>query len=109
MNDEIRAATEDDEDFAAELLGTYVLVGVTEVDHAGRVLAQRQFHGRVVRASAKEGVILVDREGREHWIPLHRDAYEPAEPGEYRLRSTGEVVVDPTWLTTWTVYPPDTQ
>jgi hypothetical protein len=107
MNDETPTTTESDEDFAAELVGTHVLVGVTEVDHAGTVLRQRQFHGRVLRASATEGVILLDPEGREHWVPLHRDAYEPAEPGEYRLRSTGEVVVDPTWLTTWTVHPRD--
>lgn len=94
-----------EESFAAELVGTHVLAGVTEMDHAGRVVRQRQFHGTVVRASAREGVILVDREGREHSLPLDRQAYEPAEPGEYRLRSTGEVVVDPTWLTTWTVQP----
>jgi hypothetical protein len=33
-------------------------------------------------------------------------AYEPAEPGEYELRATGQKVVDPTWLTKWIVSPP---
>ena len=96
-----------DEEFAAELIGTHLLVGLTNVDHAGNVIDKRQFHGKVVRASVAEGVTLVDGEGQEHWVPLQRDAFEPAEPGEYHLRSTGEVVVDPAWLTTWTVYPPD--
>ena len=96
-----------DEGFAAELIGTHVLVGLTDVDHAGNVIEKRQFHGKVVRASAEKGVILVDGNGEEHWVPLQRDAFTPAEPGHYRLRSTGEVVVDPTWLATWTVYPPD--
>jgi hypothetical protein len=96
-----------DEDFAAELLGTHLLVGVTHVDHAGHVLEQQQFHGTVIRASISEGVILLDPEGREHWVPLCRDAFRPAEPGEYRLRSTGEVVKNPTWLSTWTVRPPN--
>jgi hypothetical protein len=96
-----------DEEFAAELLGTHLLVGVTNVDHAGRVLDQRQFHGTVVRASVSEGVIVRDSAGHEHWVPLARDAFRPADPGEYRLRSTGEVVNDVTWLSTWTVHPPD--
>src|SRR5262245_20567575 len=95
-----------DDGFAAELLGTDVLVGVTLVDHAGRVTDRRHFHGKVVRASVEDGVTLVDAEGDEHWLPLSREAYEPAEPGEYELRSTGQVVVHPTWLTKWIVTPP---
>lgn len=98
---------ESEDDFAAELLGTDVLVGLTTVDWGGKVLGRREFHGTVVRASAENGVTLVDDEGMEHWLPLLRDAYEPADPGEYRLRTTGEVVVDPAWLTMWTVHPPE--
>ena len=94
------------DEFAAELLGTDVLVGVTMVDHAGRVTERRQFHGQVVRASAEDGVTLVDTDGGEHWLPLDPEAYEPAEPGEYELRSTGQVVRHPTWLTKWIVSPP---
>src|SRR5688572_17071982 len=94
-----------DESFAAELLGTDVLVGVTMVDHAGRVTERRQFLATVVRASVDDGVTLVDTAGDEHWLPLDREAYEPAEPGEYELRSSGQVVVDPTWLTKWIVSP----
>jgi hypothetical protein len=95
-----------DDLFAAELLGTDVLVGVTLVDHSGRVTERRQFHAKVVHASVKDGVTLIDADGDEHWLPLNREAYEPAEPGEYELRSTGQVVVDPTWLTKWIVTPP---
>ena len=96
-----------DDQFAAELLGTDVLVGVTLVDHAGRVKELRQFHAQVVQASAEDGVTLVDAEGGEHWLPFDREAYEPAEPGEYELRSTGQKVMDPTWLTKWIVSPPE--
>jgi len=95
-----------DDQFAAALLGTDVLVGVTMVDHAGRVKELRQFHAQVVHASVENGVTLVDTEGGEHWLPLDPEAYEPAEPGEYKLRSTGQVVVDPTWVTKWIVSPP---
>jgi hypothetical protein len=98
---------ESDDQFAAELLGTRVLAGVASVDRAGNVVSRRQFHGTVVRASVDTGVTLLDPEGQEHWLPLDREAYEPADPGEYQLRSTGEVVVDPTWLTRWTIHPPN--
>jgi hypothetical protein len=99
-------AERSDDQFAAELLGTDVLVGVTMVDHAGRVKERRQFHGQVIQASVDDGVTLVDAEGGEHWLPLDPAAYEPAEPGEYELRATGQIVVDPTWLTKWIVSPP---
>jgi hypothetical protein len=88
-------------------LGTHVLAGISDLDRAGKVVARRQFHGTVIRASADDGVTVVDADGREHWLPLDREAYEPADPGEYQLPSTGEVVVDPTWLTRWTICPPN--
>jgi hypothetical protein len=100
-------ADSSDEDFAADLIGTHLLVGVTHVDHGGKVVSLEQFHGTVIRASVAEGAVLVDAAGTEHWVPLDREAFRPADPGTYRLRSTGEVVVDPAWLSTWTVYPPD--
>jgi hypothetical protein len=96
-----------DQDFAAELVGTHLLVGLTHLDHAGNVVRKEQFHGIVIRASVEEGVILVDADGQELTVPLNREAFRPADPGEYRLRSTGEVVIDPAWLATWTVRPPD--
>ena len=99
-------ADHSDDQFAAELLGTDVLVGVTMVDYAGKVQERRQFHGKVVQASVEDGVTLVDADGEEHWLPLDREAYEPAEPGEYELRSTGKIVLHPTWLTKWIVSPP---
>lgn len=99
-------ADRSDEKFAAELLGTDVLAGVTMVDYAGNVKERHQFHGQVIQASAEDGVTVRDADGDEHWLPFDPAAYEPAEPGEYELRSTGQVVVDPTWLTKWIVKPP---
>jgi len=36
----------------------------------------------------------------------HLDAIAPAKPGEYRLKSTGEIVVDTDFLATWEVRQP---
>jgi hypothetical protein len=90
-----------------ELVGSHVLVGITRVDHGGKVIEQQQFHGHVVRATAAEGVVIVNESGEEMKLPPDARAFEPAEPGEYRLRSTGEVVVDPDYLATWTITPPE--
>ena len=45
-------------------------------------------------------------------LPPAPSVYYVAEPGEYRLRSTGELVVNPDFVTTWEVVgrpPPDQQ
>ena len=96
-----------DEDFASELIGTHLIVGITHIDHVGNVVSHEQFHGQVIRATISEGVVLLDPAGKEHWVPLDREAFQPADPGTYTLKSTGETLVDPAWLSTWTVHPPD--
>lgn len=92
---------------SAELLGAYVVVGITRLNYGGKVVEQRQFHGRVVRATRAEGVVIVNAAGQELKLPPDGRAFTPADPGEYRLRSTGEVVVDPDYTATWTVTPPE--
>jgi len=39
-------------------------------------------------------------------MPPDLDAIAPAKPGEYRLKSTGEIVVDTDFLATWEVRQP---
>lgn len=94
-----------DHAIAAELLGKYVLVGITKLDHEENLLEQIQYHGDVVVADECEGFCLKLRGGREgefEWLPPDTRAFAPARPGDYRLRATGEVVADPDYTTTWT-------
>lgn len=90
-----------------ELLGAHVLVGLTWVDRTGKTIKKGQFHGHVVCATASEGVVIVNSAGEELTLPPDSRAFEHADPGEYRLRATGEVVIDPDYLTTWTIEPPE--
>jgi hypothetical protein len=92
----------------SELLGARVLVGLTVLEHDGSLLEREQFCGVVEIASA-EGVLLRLPNGDTRSLPPAPEAFHKAEAGEYRLRSTGEVVVDPDWLRTWTLRrpPPD--
>ena len=39
-------------------------------------------------------------------LPAATEAFYVATPGTYHLRSTGDVVVDPDFVTTWAVHHP---
>ena len=90
-----------------ELVGKYVLVGITRLDHAGEFIRQEQYHGRVTAADSSIHIRLST--GSDYQLPPDTRSFQRAAPGEYRLRSTGEVVVDPDFTTSWTVNapPPD--
>lgn len=92
-----------------ELLGKFVIVGVTRVSPSGAFEGLEQYYGRV--ESMDEGGIYLRlvTTGMLFRLPPAPEAFEPAEPGEYRLRSTSEIVTDPDFVATWTVQgaPPD--
>jgi hypothetical protein len=97
-----------DEERAAALVGKSVLVGVTYFNSDGAELRRVQLHGIVASASAK-GIMLSlrgKRRGETFTLPPDLDAITNAAPGTYRLRETGETVVDPDLLITWGVWPP---
>ncbi len=95
-----------DEDEALSVIGKRVLVGVTRRNHADEIEGYEQFHGEIVRAG-REGIYLrIEATGEERWLPPDLSSLHTAKPGEYRLKSTGEIVVDPDFLATWTLYPP---
>ena len=101
-----------DHALAAELLGKHVLVGITKLDHEENLLEQVQYHGEVVVADQRDGFCVKlrgTREGQFEWLPPDTRAFTPARPGEYRLYSTGEVIANPDYTTTWTskAAPPD--
>lgn len=96
-----------DEIFADRLVGATVLVGLTRRLPTGD--QHEQFYGAVVAADPTDGVALRlkgKRAGEIYHLPPDLRALAPAPSGEYRLRSTGEVVVDPDYVTNWTVDPP---
>jgi hypothetical protein len=85
------------------LVGRTVLVGISFVDEDGVLLRREQAFGVV--AEAADGVVTVRRaDGEEPVVlPADEESFHPAKPGTYRLSSTGQQVVNPDYLTTWTV------
>lgn len=96
-----------DEEEGKAIIGKHLLVGVTHRSHAEEITSIEQFHGEIIRASRAEGIILrLAGTSEERWVPPDLSRLEPAEPGNYKLKDSGEVVVNPDYLSTWTVYPP---
>jgi len=87
----------------AALVGSRLLVGITYLDSGGQVTSTQQFCGRVLEVA--DGVVIVERPGAPEpaVLPADASAYSPAATGRYTLQSTGEIVVDPDFVTTWRV------
>ena len=86
----------------SDLLGKVILVGITYYTCDHQLIEQKQYHGIVVRAD-EQAVVIRRESGEELSLPPDLRSTKPAPPGEYRLRSTGEIVVDPDFLSTWNV------
>ena len=88
------------------LLGKVMLIGLTFYDHNDNMLERKQLWGTVTEAN--ENKILVEQKNGETFsLPPDLSAVREAPPGEYRLHSTGEIVENPDFLTTWNVTRPD--
>lgn len=88
-----------------DLIGKTILIGITYYTDENEFIEQKQYWGTVVEAS--ELMISVRRNNGEIFgLPPDLSSTRKAPPGEYRLNSTGEIVVDPDYLTTWTVKRP---
>lgn len=86
------------------MLGKTLLIGITYVDAEGTVEDRAQFAGEVISV---EPLVTIRCDGDEPFtLPPEREAFGIAAPGEYRLRATGAVVVDPDFITFWTVRAP---
>jgi len=83
-------------------LGTSLLMGVTYLDSSEQLIEQKQMFGTIERINDNEGIVVRLDSGDEFKLPPLLKSLQPAPKGEFRLRSTGQIVIDPDFLTTWT-------
>jgi hypothetical protein len=89
---------------AKRLVGSHLLVGKTYKDEQGAVAEFVQFHGTIEHAHERHGLAVRRHDtGEIEWLPPDLRAFKKARPGKYRLRSTGEVVVDPDYTAVWII------
>ena len=92
---------------AARLVGATILIGITRMLPHGPV--QEQMFGVVRSADSKVGFEIAlggSRSGETYWLPPDLRNFHAAASGDYRLRSTGEIVTNPDFTCTWTIHPP---
>jgi hypothetical protein len=91
---------------AKAVRGKVLLVGITYLSAEGQLLEQQQFFGKVASANSKRGVLLSllgTRAGEQYNLPPDTRSINPASPGVYRLRASGEEVVNPDFTVTFEV------
>jgi hypothetical protein len=92
-------------DRARAMLGKTALVGITKEARSRRKPSeQSQIVGTIENVDSA-GIRLRLIDGSVYNLPPDIRPFENALPGEYRLRSTGEVIINPDFTCTWVSTP----
>jgi hypothetical protein len=96
----------------SELRGRTVLLGLTFADAEGNLIERIQRHGVIESADPERGVVTrlvapgLPWDGELYRLPPDLPNFSEAAPGTYRLRSTGETIVDPDFTASWEIRSP---
>lgn len=96
-----------DPDFANELMGQTLLVGITYVDPEGELLRRLQVFGTVTAVEEGSGITIRQKSNDELFViaPI-LSAIEYAAPGVYQLSDSDVIVEDPDFTALFTVTSP---
>ena len=89
-----------------DYIGKQVLIGIVVFQKAGedqRPTSQKQYHGRITRITAEDGVAVDLGNGQVYTLPPDVSWLEPAEPAQYKIPATGESVTNPDFIVMWSV------
>jgi hypothetical protein len=95
-----------DGEFAEDLIGCTLLVGLTYVDHDNQLLRRQQVFGTVVSVDRQTGILVRQDTGDDFTVAPVLDAIEPAQPGTYQLADEDAAVEDPDFTALLTVREP---
>ncbi|MCB0712331.1 MAG: hypothetical protein KDD67_08390 [Ignavibacteriae bacterium] len=86
---------------SSDYLNKTVLLGASWVDSANEVVDRRQVFGEIEKID-DQGIYVRLRNGDLFTMPPYPNALQPAEPGEYTVHSTLEIITNPDFLAVWT-------
>ena len=87
---------------AGQYVGKTVLIGVSKLGDDDQPLQRSEWVGRIARLSREEGIVVDIAGDAPCVLPPDLDYLEPAQPGVYELKSTGQKIENPDFMTTWT-------
>ena len=85
----------------SDYLNKTVLIGASWVNANDEVVERKQLYGTIDRIDS-DGIAVITRTGETIILPPYINALQPAEPGEYTLQETLEIIYDPDYLAVWT-------
>jgi hypothetical protein len=94
--------------FGDEYIGRTLLLCLNYIGPDGELRRQEQFVGTIMVVDFDEGIVVsCEPEGRMFVLPGDPSRVEKAPRARYRLRSTGQVVINPDYIATFTTTQPD--
>jgi hypothetical protein len=109
MSNESTSGPVGDANLAREPVGKVLLVGLTIESAGATAFQQHQFYGTGISADRRKCValsLLGNRSGESYNLPPDTRSIRVAAPGTYRIRATGEVVIEPDLTATFSVTGP---
>ncbi len=88
--------------FLSDMKGKSIIVGLTYTYVDGTIRNRVQFSGTLEDLDQR-GIVIIKADGSEFTLPPDKDAYQKAPLGEYKMKTTGEIIVNPEFMTTWTI------
>ena len=104
------------------IIGKTILVGITFLKHDDTFISMVQFSGKIINADKHNGIVILSENlknvidmipdtspkgsSETYTLPPDLSALKTAPEGEYRLKATGEVIINPDLLTMWTLTVP---
>ena len=84
-------------------IGDRILVRFNFCDEQGNVVEEQQFKGTIDSITEEEVVLTHPENGKKVTLPPHFGSYIRPEAGTYQLPSTGETMMNPDYITEWTL------
>ena len=84
-------------------IGKTIIIGLTFLNSSGHVEQEIQLFGAISKIS-DDGILVNLDDGEDYTLPPDLSAVKIAPPGEYKFKTTGKVIVNPDYMTTWTIH-----
>ena len=88
----------------SEIVGKRILVDIREFDRALKLRCARNFSGVIVEHGEFGLAIRRDDTGEFERLIVDAEDLEHADPGEYWLRTTGALILQPDLIAEWVQY-----
>ncbi len=92
------------EELQTFLKGKVFLIGLTFIDEDEKLVEQYQSSGTVGELTDNGFLKFNRNDGSVFQLPYDKEAINEAAEGEYKEKATGNIIINPDYITTWTIH-----